>query len=539
MPEGVRPVSRDRKTLVQLQLAAHDLLDKLTAVVDLVAVVRAGLLDPHWLRRKPLGGSLDETMALVSMAYENTDHFTTRSVPCHDGRRAVLAFLSGAVDEKLLERSVIQPLRAGGDVHALFSRLHRATPVETVGTVGDVVERIAAGVAVVLVEGEPRALAVQAASFSKRAVNRAVNERVIRGPKEGFTEDLNTNVSLIRRRIRSPHLKFVALKLGDYSRTEVRVAYVEGIARESIVEEIQRRIRRIRIDGVLETSAVEELIQDNPWSIFPQSVWTERPDAVAGGLLEGRVAILVDNTPIVLVVPSTFWQIIQSTEDYYDGWIAATALRYLRFVFLAVALLLPSIYVATTTFHQSMLPPPLLLTLANARERVPFPAMIEALIIELSFEILREAAIRVPQYLTQAVSIVGALIIGSAAIQAAIASAPMVIVVAMTGIANFALPHFNQALAVRLLRFPLVILAGMLGFYGLILGLLVILVHAASLRSFGQPFLQPAAPFRWRGLGDFMVRLPWFAQRYRPLTAATNPVREPGGMAPQPPRVAP
>lgn len=532
-------MSRDRKTLVQLQLALHDLLDKLTAVIDLVAIARAGLLDPYWLRRKPLGGSLDETMALVSMAYENTDHFTTRSVRCHDGRRAVLAFLSGTVDEKLLDRSVVQPLRTGGGAQALLTRLHRATPVETVGTVGDVVERIAAGVAVVLVEGEPRALAVSAANFSKRAVNRAVNERVIRGPKEGFTEDLITNVSLVRRRIRSPHLKFVALKLGEYSRTEVRVAYIEGVARESLVEEVLRRIRRIRIDGVLETSFIEEIIHDDPSSIFPQTVWTERPDSVAGGLLEGRVAILVDNTPIVLVVPCTFWQIIQSPEDYYDGWIAATALRYLRFLFLAAALLLPSVYVAVTTFHQSMLPPPLLLTLANARERVPFPAVIEALIIELSFEILREAAIRVPQYLTQAVSIVGALVIGSAAIQASIASAPMVIVVAMTGIANFALPHFNQALAVRLLRFPLVVLAGILGFYGVILGMLFILVHAASLRSFGTPFLQPAAPLRWRGLGDFMVRLPWFAQRYRPSSAETNPVREAGGMAPRPPQVVP
>ncbi|MCL6646559.1 MAG: spore germination protein, partial [Dehalococcoidia bacterium] len=183
---------------------------------------------------------------------------------------------------------------------------------------------------------------------------------------------------------------------------ELGVAYIEGVARESLVEEVLRRIRRIRIDGVLETSFIEELIHDDPSSIFPQTVWTERPDSVAGGLLEGRVAILVDNTPIVLVVPCTFWQIIQSPEDYYDGWIAATALRYLRFLFLAAALLLPSVYVAVTTFHQSMLPPPLLLTLANARERVPFPAVVEALIIELSFEILREAAIRVPQYLTQA-----------------------------------------------------------------------------------------------------------------------------------------
>ncbi|MBE3589314.1 MAG: spore germination protein [Firmicutes bacterium] len=532
-------MSRDRQTLVQLQLAAHDLLDKLTAVVDLVAALRAGLLDPRWLRRKPLGGNLDETLALVSMAYENTDDFTTRSVSCRDGRRAVLAFLSGTVNEKVLDRSVIQPLKSGGDVQALFARLHRAQPTETLLTMGDVVERIAAGKAVFWVEDEPRALAVKVARFSKRSVNRAGNERVIRGPKDGFTEDLDTNISLVRRRIRSPHLKFVALKVGDFSRTEVRVAYIEGIARASLVEEIVRRIRRIRIDGVLDSAQIEEFVEDNPWSIFRQSVWTERPDTAVGGLLEGRVAILVDNTPTALVVPSTFWQIIQSAEDYYESWFAASALRYLRFFFLFAALLLPATYVAVTTFHQSMLPPTLLLTLANARERVPFPAMIEALIIELSFEILREAAIRVPQYLTQAVSIVGALVIGSAAIQASIASAPMVIVVAMTGIANFALPHFNQALAVRVLRFPLVVLAGILGFYGLILGLLVILVHAAGLRSFGTPFLQPAAPLRWRNVGDFMGRLPWFAQPYRTPSAETNPVREAPGQQPQPPRVAP
>ncbi|WP_269758372.1 spore germination protein [Thalassobacillus sp. C254] len=256
---------------------------------------------------------------------------------------------------------------------------------------------------------------------------------------------------------------------------------------------MNNRLQRIDVDGTIESGMIEEFIEDNPLSPFPQILNTERPDVVASYLLEGHVCVLVDGSPSALIAPVSFYSLLQSPEDYYQRFMASTLLRWLRYFFLVIALLLPSIYVL-----------------------IPFPALIEAFIMEIMFEVLREAGLRLPKQVGAAVSIVGALVIGEAAVSAGIVSSPMVMVVAITGIASFALPRYNFAFPIRMLRFPMVLLAGALGLLGVILGVLAILVHLCTLRSFGVPYLSPWAPFQFNSLKDVFYRAPSWAMSTRP-----------------------
>lgn len=352
--------------------------------------------------------------------------------------------------------------------------------------------------------------------WEHRAIAEPSTETVIRGPKEAYIENLQVNLALLRRKIKSSELKFEKLIVGRYTKTDVVVAYINGLADPKIVNELKNRIQKIDIDGVLETNYLEELIEDNPYSIFPTIKHTERPDTTAGLLLEGRIAVFVDGTPFVLTLPSLFVSNMQSSEDYYERYYISSFIRLIRFLALNISLLLPSLYIAISTFHPEMLPSLLLLSLANQREGVPFPAVVEVLIMEIIFEILREAGVRLPRPVGQTVSIVGALVIGEAAVSAGIVSPAMVIVVALTGIANFVIPAYNTASAIRLLRFFMIILGGTFGLFGIMVGLMAIQGHLATLRTFGIPYLSPIAPINLEGQKDVWVRSPWWAMRKRP-----------------------
>ena len=311
------------------------------------------------------------------------------------------------------------------------------------------------------------------------------------------------------------------------------ITYIEGIAPDSVLDEVRQRVKRIQIDGVLESAFIEEFIEDQPFSPFPQIQNTERPDAVCASLLEGKVAILVDNTPFVLIVPMTFWTGLQAAEDYYERSIYTTFVRWIRLILINISLFLPSLYVAITTFHPKLIPTNLLISIAAAREGIPFPAVIEALMMEFLFEGLREAGVRLPKPVGSAVSIVGALVIGQAAVQAGIISAPLVIVVATTGIASFAFPRYNLGTAYRMLRFPMLLLAGMLGLYGVAISTLAILIHLTNIRSFGIPYLSPVAPQTPRDLKDVFLRTPRWNMTHRPImVSGEEKVRFPGGQKP-------
>jgi hypothetical protein len=369
--------------------------------------------------------------------------------------------------------------------------------------------------AVLFVAGETRATALSVSKWPQRAVEEPDTEAVIRGPREGFTENVRTGTALIRRRIHTPDLKMESMQIGRYTETQVVLCYIQGLVDPAVVAEMRRRLGRIDIDGILESGYIEELIEDMPFSPFPQIQNTEKPDVVTALLLEGRVALLIDGTPFALVAPINLWGAMAAPEDYYERFIIATLIRWLRYAFVLMALTLPALYVAISTFHQEALPFALLLSVAAARENTPFPAVIEALIMETIFEALREAGVRLPKTIGSAISIVGALVIGQAAVQAGLVSAPMVIIVAVTGIASFTIPRYNFAIGIRMLRFPIIILAGMFGIVGILFGVILVLLHLCSLRSLGVPYTQPLAP-AGSGIGDALVRRPWWAMTQRP-----------------------
>lgn len=363
--------------------------------------------------------------------------------------------------------------------------------------------------------------------FEKRAIEEPAAESGIRGPREGFTESLGVNTALVRRIIKDPALKMKPLHVGTYTKTKVVVSYIEGLVDSTLLEEIENRINRIEIDGILESGYIEEFIEDHPYSPFPQVLYSERPDVVSANLLEGRTIIMIDGTPFALIAPVSFFSLFQSQEDYYERFWIGTFIRMLRFLFLAVSLFLPSIYVAITTFHQEMIPTDLLLSIASSREGVPFPAIVEAIMMEFAFEALREAGVRLPKQIGSAVSIVGALVIGQAAVEAGIVSAPMVIVVSITGIASFLIPRYSIGLAIRLLRFPIIILAGFLGLIGVMLAFIILLIHLANLKSFGLPYLSPISTTQKNTLRDTIIRSPLWKMDVRPqLTGNVDLTRQ-------------
>ncbi|PYI51928.1 spore germination protein [Paenibacillus flagellatus] len=434
----------------------------------------------------------------------------------------VIVYIEEIVDMKVLREQLLRPIADGLPAESVASAdaLRKAIPVPAAHTTPDCRKTLLAvlnGAVAIMAEPYDELVVVPLRAVKKRPVGETVSENVIRGPKEAFAEDLATNLSLVRKRIKHPDLKMESVELGAYTGTDVAILYIEGLCRKELVDELRRRMSLIDIDGVLGSSYVEEFIEDNPFSPFPQVQYTERPDTTAAALLEGRIAVVVDGTPMALLVPVTLYMLLQSAEDYYQRYMAATWIRWIRYLFLLVSFLLPSLYVAITTFHPEMLPPNLLLTVAAARENVPFPAIVEAFLMELTFEALREAGLRIPKPIGQTVSIIGALVLGQAAIEAGIVSSPMLIVVSITGIASFIIPHFDLGLTFRLLRFPIMVLAGSFGLFGIMIGIFLIYLHLVTLRSFGTPYLTPTAPLRFGDFKDVLVRAPWWLMKKRPV----------------------
>ncbi len=491
--------------------------------------------------KHPLAPNLDENAAILSTLFANCADIVIRRFQIHGQTKALLIYIEGMSDKELIDRDVLAPLMSKKTAfEETCSPLLEQIPVSSaiaVTTLEETIEQIMAGNPVMVVDQKTQAFSIQLVKFEKRGIEDPTAESVVRGPRQGFTETLQVNTTLIRRIIKNPHLKMKSVTLGGYTQTKVIITYIDGIATDSLIAEIESRLQRIEIDGILESAYIEELIQDNPASPFPQLLATERPDVVCANLLEGRAAILVDGTPFALVAPITFFSMLQSPEDYYERFWAGTVIRWLRFFFFIIALIVPSTYVAILTYHQEMIPTTLMLSVAKSREEIPFPALVEALLMEVTFEALREAGVRLPKQVGAAVSIVGALVIGQAAISAGLVSSPMVMVVAITGIASFTIPRYNMGVAVRILRFPLMFLAGMLGLLGLMLGLITIFVHLSALRSFGVPYLAPVAPLNKSLVKDVLTRAPLWIRNKRPhLTGGYNLLRQDPGLKPGPPQ---
>ncbi|MFF5397097.1 spore germination protein [Peribacillus butanolivorans] len=409
--------------------------------------------------------------------------------------------------------------------------------VETVTDWEKLLTSLLSGDSIIFVDGVNKALVASTRGGERRSIQEPSTHLTVRGSREGFTESIATNIAMLRRIINSPDLWIESMKIGNVTKTDVSIMYINGIAKEGIVEEVKERLKGINIDSILESGYIEQLIEDQVMTPFPTLNHTERPDMVAGNLLEGRVAIFVNGTPFVLVAPALFVQFFQSVEDYYNRFDIASFTRFLRILVFIISIVGPAVYVAATTFHQEMIPTKLLVIVAAQRETVPLPGVVEALVMEITFEVLREASLRMPKAVGSTMSIVGALVIGQAAVQAGVVSPAMVIIVSITAIASFATPSYSIAISARLVRFLFIICAGVLGFYGMILAFIVLIVHLCSLRSFGVPYMSPLAPLNPEGLGDTFFRRPMWAFKERPklLSSNNNLTREGDNQRPLPP----
>ncbi|MFT9849060.1 spore germination protein [Aneurinibacillus sp. REN35] len=465
-------------------------------------------------------------VARVTELFKDVDVFVSHRLTFphakteEEGRlpEGAVLFLDDLVNETIVDLHVIHPLLQMGP-ESFFGHVEdqviTAQKMMPVHDLKKLVEMITAGCSIVFVDHMEYAIAVVTPGYPSRSISEPEAEPLVRGPREGFTEKLQNNTALIRKRMRTPDLKSEMIKLGKRSQTMVVFMYIRDLVEEDVLNSVRKRLEMVDIDVLLESAQLEELIEDSVYSPFPQIISTERADKVASALSEGRVAIIIDGTPFVLIVPSVFYDFMQASEDYYQRFYFSTAIRILRTLTFLIALLGPAFYIAVTTFHQELIPTPLLLTVISARAGVPFPALIEALIMEVSFEVLREAGVRLPRPVGSAVSIVGALVVGQAAVEAGIISQAMVIVVAFTGIASFTIPAFNLSMTTRLLRFPMMLIAASLGLFGIAIALVALGIHMCGLRTFGVPYMSPIAPMHLRTWGSEIFVLPYPLRKWR------------------------
>ena len=480
-----------------------------------------------------INSDLEQNIAWVEQYFFHCSDLIVRrfrigeAVPCN----AVLLYLDGMTDSAVVHDNILVPLmhpvlidaamsyKVSSDFFAfVHTQLLPSGETTIVHTMDETVQAMMNGDVVLLLDQSIQGLVIDAKGFPHRDLGEPRNEKTLRGPQEAFVEAMRVNTAMLRRRLHTGALKLEQMTIGTYTQTAVTIAYLEHIANDNIIDEVRRRLNNIKkVDSILNASCIEQYIEDRPFSIFPQVQYTERPDKTAAALLEGRVALIVDGSPDVILLPVLFTQLLQSSEDYYNRIVAGTFVRWVRYIGLFIATTLPSLYVAVISFHAELIPFNLLLSIATAREGVPFPAFVEAIMMEIAFELLREASIRMPGVIGNTIGIVGALVIGDAAVSARLVAPQMVIVVAITAIGSFAIPSVEASYPIRLIRFPLMILAATLGLYGVMLGWLVIVMYLIRLRTFGFPYLAPLAPLKNGELLALAVRMPRWCMMGMPL----------------------
>ncbi|MGE5583514.1 MAG: spore germination protein [Bacillota bacterium] len=436
------------------------------------------------------------------------------------GEQGVIYSIDGLIDQDLFQRDLLPWLLTtpGSRIKDFYSTIP-VVSIKQETSVNKAVNSLFTGFVLLVVDGWGFGLLFQLSGWKERPVEDSPIERTIRGPHEGFTENLRTNTALLRRRLSLPQLKFKEYILGKRSQTRIAVGYLEGIANPEILSELEAKIQKIDYDAILGAGYIEQLLIESPYSPFPQYQSTERPDKAAASLLEGKLIIIVDRTPVVLIAPVNFFAFFQAPDDYYASWISGSIIRFLRQTAFFLGVSLPSLYIAVLSFHYEAIPWPILTPLIESRARVPFPPIVEAFFIESIFELLREAAIRLPSYIGQAIGIIGGLIIGQAIVATGAVSTIMIIVVGITAVSNFVIPAYDMGLAVRVIRFPLMILASLFGIVGSIIGGAILFTHLLSLESLGQPYFMPLAPLSIKNLNDSLIRAPLFLINKRPRIA--------------------
>lgn len=483
----------------------------------------------------PLSKDLEENINNLEILFKDCGDFVRRKFPI--GINKELNMFIGYIDlmidrriieESLLEQLILQVRSVPPQMEKIKSSIYEfirdggiaTADIKEVDTLDAAALAILSGDTVLLIDGYAKVIIVATKGWPNRGIQEPDSEVVVRGPKEGFSEALRMNTVLIRRRIRDTKLKVKQLQLGTRSRTDIALMYIEDIVRQDILKEVEERLNSFKIDGILDSSYIEQLIEDDWKTPFPQIQATQRPDKAASAILEGRIAIIVDNTPFVLLVPSTLNSFFQSSEDYYQRWSIMSFTRMIRYVAAFFAAGAPGFYLALTDYHPSMIPTRLTMSIAASRELVPFPSVVEVVLMELAFELLREAGTRLPGPIGSTIGIVGGLIIGQAAVEAKIVSPIIVIVVAVTAISSFAIPDNSLTVGFRLVKYLIIALSAILGLYGFLFGVLIVLIHLVSLKSFNIPYLSPyvsSSINKYEDLKDSIFKIPIFMMSRRPV----------------------
>jgi spore germination protein KA len=473
---------------------------------------------------------------LLHQQFRLCSDFTIREIDFSSQNiKILICYIDGYVDKNILSQSVIEPIQHYTmyqktiPICDLFAKkIISSNDLSYMQSMQESVNGILSGDAVIYMDGAEKALKVGVGSPEKRSVEEPATEVSVRGSREGFTESLKTNCILLRKKIKSTQFKMERLKLGKKTQTDVAICYIQDIVNNEVLEELKQRLNSIEIDGVLAAGYIEQFIQDGRFSLVPMVGNSEKPDKVAAKLLEGRVAIILDGTPTVLTVPYLFVETIQTTDDYYGETYFSSFSRLLRIMALFLSIYMPAIYVAMTTFHQRTVPFKLMITMAAAREGIPFSSFVEAMVMVIIFEVLREAGIRMPKAIGQAVSIVGAIVLGDAAVTAGIASAPLIIVVAFAGICSFINPPMMKVGS--LLRILFLIVANVLGVLGITILTAIIVIYLCNKESFGIPYLTPFSPLNLEDLKDSIIMVPLWAMFSRPKSIANpkNTIRTTG-----------
>lgn len=438
--------------------------------------------------------------------------------------KAFMVYIEDMVDKKQLNSSLFPQLMAKDVfdgtppshlIEYLIDNIIISHHVMRSQKYHDVVRNVLGGGGALFVDNCKEAILIEMLGIEKRSINVPQNEPVIKGSQEAFTENLGTNVSLVRQIIKNENLVADFLPVGNTNHSNCAMMYLEGVANPKVIQEVMKRIRRINSDFILGSSFIQQFIDDNPYMVLPQTLSTERPDRAANAIMQGYVAVIADGTPSAISVPCTFFRLMHSAEDMNLRWIFATFLRLLRYLGLIAALFLPGLYLALILFHNEMIPTELLVSIARSKESVPFPSIIEILLMELSFELIREGAIRVPGVIGQTLGIVGAIILGQAAVAANLVSSVTVIIVSITALGSFTIPNYELGIAIRILRFAFIIAGAFLGFYGIAVLIAVSFLLGCSLKSFGVPYFSPVAP-KTKASKDTIIRYPISSQNERP-----------------------
>ena len=486
----------------------------------------------------------DEGPAFSAVYEDNVRHVQDILVNCCDIERhlfpigdsnvkACLFFVQGLADSTYMTDNILKPLKNLSLANFKQKQMHTEVK-NTISASGKMdvtmhahafVMALLSGKAGILIEGFQEAYTVAAADWEERSVEESPAEVAVKGMRAGFVENIRTNTALLRRMIKSPKLKFEKLTVGKYSNTEINISYIEGIVMDQLVQEAKAKIQKICVDGMVGIGSLQENIAEHRFSIFNESYTTERPDRACSSLLEGRLLILMDNAPSVIIAPISISQFVQAIDDYNSNYAMASFSRLLRYIAINMTFLLSGLYISFFSYHHEMIPTDLLKTVSQAREQLPFPIFFEMLILEIAFEILREAGIRLPRAVGQAVSIVGALVIGQAAVAARLVSPPSIIVVALSAIGSFVIPITEAANSYRLMRFGIIVGAGLAGIPGMLCAALLFLIHMCAIRSFGTPYMAPISPFHASDWKDFLIRIPMNYMKNRPVETGNADTR--------------